>query len=771
MLEDLDKETVDFDDNYDGTRREPVVLPGKFPNLLVNGSEGIAVGMATRVLPHNLVELCQAITAWINRPDIPLDELMKLIPGPDFPTGGVICGTAGIREVCATGRGALTVRGVLHTEQTRSGRTHVVVDEIPYGILLPTIKDRILETIANGTIKGIDDLRDESGREHLVRLVVVLKKDADPQVVINQLWEYTPLQMNIHAMNVVLVNRVPRTLNLLQLIEHYVRHRVDVIRRRTAFLLRKARQRAHVLEGLILAVADIDAIIRLIRASPDVDTARQRLIDKPLRLAEAAAVRRLLPEAFVARASAADQHLSRTQADAILAMQLRRLTGLEIEQLAREYSKLVDEIAEYERILGSERCVLDLIIQELAELRQKFPEGRRTQIGGPVGTFDLDELIQQEQVVVTVSHEGYVKRVPIDTFRSQGRGGRGVRGTEARDGDFIEHMRVASTHDYLLFLTNRGRVYWLRVYDIPSMQRTSRGRSLANVITMQPSERHVAVLAVQQFEEKYVFFATEKGVVKKTPLSAFSRPRPSGIQAIVLDPDDALVKVSLSDGDQQVVLGTRCGMACRFNETDVRPMGRGAHGVRGIDLRSEDRVVDMVVIAPGMSLLTVCERGYGKRTDIDEYRLTRRGGKGVINIKVTERNGPVVALRAVREDDELMLITASGTLLRMSLAQLREIGRATQGVRLIRVAEDDRVVAVARVVSETEERAITGNPAELHAPESEAAAPDATPSPDEDAPAAPPVAPPLEAEPTPDATPPACGEPAESEEPEDSDAG
>ena len=730
MLTDIDKETVDFEDNFDSTRKEPVVLPSKFPNLLVNGSEGIAVGMATRLLPHNLGEICDAIVAVINNPELPTEELMRIVPGPDFPTGGVVCGSAGIREAYETGRGALTVRGVLHTEETKSGRTNIVVDEIPYGVLLPTIKDRILDNVQNGTIKGVDDLRDESGREQMVRLVISLKKDANPQVVINQLWRYTPLQMNIHAMNVVLVKRAPKTLGLKQLIEHFIEHRVDVVRRRTMFLLRKARQRAHVLEGLILAVADIDEIISIIRSSPDVDTARERLMAKPLRLSEEATVRKLLPEVFVEQASRQDQHLTRTQADAILAMQLRRLTGLEIEQLAKEYSKLVEEIADYQLILGDQRRVLDIIAEDMHEVKTKLAEPRRTQIGGEVGTLDLDQLIQQEDVVVTLSHEGYIKRVPIDSFRSQGRGGRGVRGTEAKDGDFIEHMRVASTHDYLLFFTNRGRVYWLRVYDIPSMQRTSRGRSLANVLTMQSNERHVAVLAVQQFEERYVFFATEHGVVKKTPLSAFSRPRPSGIQAITLDPDDTLIKVSLSDGDQQIVLGTRGGMACRFNETDVRPMGRSAHGVRGIDLRGDDLVVDMVVIEPGMSLLTVCEHGYGKRTDIDEYRLTRRGSKGVINIKTTDRNGPVVALRAVTDDHSLMLITGNGTLLRMELSQLREIGRATQGVRLIRVEEDDRVVAVAKVVSEKEEREINGSaeeepdPAGADEPDSDAARPD-----------------------------------------------
>jgi len=703
MLVDLELETVDFEDNYDATRTEPVVLPSKFPNLLVNGSEGIAVGMATRLLPHNLGEICDAIIAVIENPLITLDELLQIVPGPDFPTGAIICGRQGIREAYASGRGSITVRAVLHTEETKSGRLQIVVDEIPYGVLLPTIKDRLKEAIESGAIKGIDDVRDESGREKLVRLVLPLKKDGNPDVIINQLWHHTPLQTNIHAINIVLVNRAPVTLSFKQLIEQYIKHRVEVIRRRTAYLLRKARQRAHILEGLILAVADIDEIIRIIRGSPDPDTARTRLMEKTLRLSEAATVRKLLPEKFVQRVGSEDQHLTRPQADAILAMQLRRLTGLEIEELAKEYGKLVTEIADYELILSDERRVLDIISEDLQELKDKYADRRRTQFGPAVGEVRMDELIAKEDVIVTVSHEGYTKRVPIDTYRSQGRGGRGVRGTDAKDGDFIEHLRVCSTHDYLLLFTNRGRVYWLRTYDIPVGQRTSRGRALANLVTMQASERHMAVLPVSTFEENFVFFATEKGVVKKTPLSAFSNPRQAGIQAITLDPDDSLIGAALTTGADQIVLGTRQGMACRFKEGDVRAMGRTAHGVRGIDLREDDRVVDMAVIRPGMSLLTVCERGMGKRTDIDEYRLTKRGGKGVINIKITERNGPVVALRAVTDDDALMMITGNGILLRMDLGELREIGRATQGVKLIRVEDDDRVVAVAKVISEREE--------------------------------------------------------------------
>jgi len=727
MLADLDKETVDFEDNYDGTRQEPVVLPSRFPNLLVNGSEGIAVGMATRLLPHNLGEICDAIVAVIDQPDIDVDGLMKLVPGPDFPTGGVICGTQGVRDAYETGRGSITLRGVIHTEETQSGRELIVVDEIPYGVLLPTIKDRIVDAIQNGVIKGIDDLRDESGRKQMVRLVIPLKKDANAGVIINQLWKYTPLQGAIHASNVVLVNRVPKTLNLKQLIEQFIKHRVEVIRRRTQYLLRKARQRAHILEGLILAVSDIDEIIQIIKTSPDVDAARRRLMDKPLRLSETATVARLAPEAFVRRAVTIDQHLTHTQTDAILAMQLRKLTGLEIEQLAADYTKLTAEIEDYELILGDERRVLNIISEDMREMKSKYADPRRTQIAGAVRDLAMDELIEVEDVVVTISHQGYVKRVPVGVFRSQGRGGRGIRGTESKDNDFIEHMRVASTHDYLLVFTNRGRVYWLRVYDIPSMQRTSRGRSLANILTMQSNERHMAILKVSEFEENFVIFATENGVIKKSALSSFSRPRPSGIQAIKLDLNDSLIKASLSSGDDEIVLGTREGMACRFKESDVRPMGRTARGVRGVNLKTGDVVIDMAVIAPEQSLLTVCENGYGKRTEIDAYRLTRRGGKGVINIKTTERNGPVVALRAVTDDDALMLITSKGILLKMKLDQLRDIGRATQGVRLIRVDKDDRVVAAAYVPSTREEEEAEGDEQTAQSPEESADQPDNEP--------------------------------------------
>ncbi len=703
MLDDIQLDTVDFEPNYDGTRREPVCLPSKFPNLLVNGSSGIAVGMATNIPSHNLNEICDAVVRVIDEPGVSIEELMKVVPGPDFPTGGTICGRAGIREGYRTGRGTIVVRGKVHVEQLRGGRKQIVVTQIPYQIFKNTITERIVACVKSGQLPDVADIRDESDRKNPIRLVIELKREANEDVVINRLYQFTPLQSNFVIMNIAIVGRQPRTLNFKQMIELFIDHRKDVIRRRTTFLLRRARQRAHVLEGLILAVGDIDRVIELIKASADPATAKERLMGLGLRLVEHETLRALLPEPFAEAARAEDQNLTGAQADAILAMQLQRLTGLEVEKLAKEYAKLCEDIRGYEAILRDERLVLDIIREDMFELKEKHGDERHTEITEAVEEFKPEELIAEEQVVVTVSHHGYIKRVPVDAYRTQGRGGKGVRGAEAREGDFVEQLFVAGTHDYLLIFTNRGRVYWLKVYDIPSMQRSSRGRAIANLIRMQSNEVHRAILPVREFEESFVFFATAKGTVKKTPLGAFSRPRPSGIVAISLDPDDALIGVERTTGSDQIVLGSRDGLAIRFSEDDVRPMGRSARGVKGMDLRGKDLAVGMVVVQPNTSLLTVCEKGFGKRTDIDEYRLTRRGGKGVINVKTTVRNGKVVALKSLTGKDELMLITAQGIALRTGLDELREIGRATQGVRIIRVNEEDKVVAVARIAPEDEE--------------------------------------------------------------------
>ena len=724
LLSDIEFDTVDFEPNYDGTRTEPVVLPGKFPHMLVNGTSGIAVGMATNIPPHNLTEMCNAIAYVIDNPQCTLDDLLRIVPGPDFPTAGQICGRQGIVDAYRTGRGTITLRGKVDIEIGRAGRKTIVISEVPYQVLRSTITERIATAVKAGTIKDIAAVNDASDRKQAVRIEIDLKRDANEDVAVNQLYRYTPLQSNYSIINTALVEGQPRTLSLKATIEIYINHRKEVIHRRTTFLLRRARQRAHILEALILAIGDIDPLIELIKTSSSPDVAKRRLMERELPLVESQRLRGLLPEAFVKRYTTSPHHLTAVQAGAILSMQLQRLTGLEIEKLAKDYNKLVEEIEGYEAILADERMILDIIREDIYEIRDKYGDKRRTRIVEAVGEFRIEELVPDEQVVVTISHEGYIKRTDIDSYRKQGRGGRGVRGGETREGDFIEHLFVANTHDYLLVFTDRGRVYWQRVFDLPSMSRTSRGRSLANLVRMLPNESHRAVLAVKQFEESFVFFATAKGTVKKTPLGAFSRPRASGIIAIGLDPDDALINVEMTDGESQIVLSTREGMAVRFAEGEVRAMGRGARGVKGMTMARDDRVVDMVAIRPGASLLTVCELGFGKRTDIEEYRLTRRGGKGVINIRTTERNGKVVGVRAVDDDDELMLITAKGIMLRTDLSKIRAIGRATQGVRLIRADETDKVVAVAKIAREEDASADSEPAAESNASEP---APDKTP--------------------------------------------
>ncbi|MCH8253108.1 MAG: DNA gyrase subunit A [Planctomycetes bacterium] len=700
LLDDIEYETVDFVPNYDNSRTEPTVLPGKFPNLLVNGATGIAVGMATNLAPHNVAEVCDALMAALDNPDLDLHELIELMPGPDFPTGGQICGRRGIVDAFMTGRGSITIRGRCHVEEARNGRKTVVITEIPYGVLRCTITEKIGLAVKSGLIKDVSAVNDASDRKHAVRIEIDLKRDGNEDVVINQLFQYTPLQNNFHIMNIALVGRQPRTLTVKEMLYLYIDHRKDVIRRRTAFLLRRAKQRAHILEGLILALGDIDAIIELIKKSPDPKTARAALIARPLRLREHAQLSGLLPKAFVERATRDDGHLSSAQADAILSMQLQRLTGLEIEKLARDYGVLAEEIERLDGILREDRLVIGIIREDLETIKQKFGHKRRTEIVDAVGEFAIEELIPDEPCVVTVSHAGYIKRTDVDSYRKQGRGGRGVRGGSTKSGDFLEHLFVVSTHDYMLFFTNRGRVYWSRVFDLPIGSRTARGRSINNIVSMLPDESHRAILPVKAFEESYIFFATKKGIVKKTPISAFSRPRQSGIIAITLDDDDELVNVERTTGSNEIVLGSRRGMAIRFIEENVRPMGRGARGVKGMTLAAGDDVVAMVAIDPGSSVLTVCQNGFGKRTNIDEYRMTRRGGKGVINIKTTDRNGEVVTVNAVNDDDEFMIITAKGFMLRSDLTNVREIGRATQGVRLIRIAAEDNVVAVAKVVKE-----------------------------------------------------------------------
>jgi DNA gyrase subunit A len=719
LLADLEYDTVDFQPNYDDRLMEPTVLPGKFPNLLVNGSTGIAVGMACNLLPHNLREICDAIVRVIDKPEVDLNELLQIVPGPDFPTGGTICGKDGIVDGYRSGRGRIMLRAKMSVEEGRNNRQSVIVDEIPYGIIRKSIVESIAEAVKKGLINDISAINDESGRQHKVRIVIDLKRDADPQLVINQLYEYTPCQITVSMINIALVNRQPRTMGLKELIEHFIAHRKVVITRRTKFLLRKAQQRAHILEGLIFAVCDIDEVIRLIRSSKTREEAIEKLRVRAFRIATDHPFAPQIPQRLMDRVATKPVLLTQVQAEAIGRLQLIQLVGLEIEKLVNEYREVADEIADYERILGSDAAVLDIIREDIFEMREKYGDDRRTEIIGGVGAFNMDALIAQEDVVVTVSHNGYIKRLPTDTYRAQSRGGRGIKGTESKEGDFVQHLFVANTHDYLMFFTNQGRVYERRVYDVPEGSRTSQGRSVANLLEFQKDEKIANVLAVKDFgkEESFLMFATQKGVVKKTALSAYANIRTNGIIAIGLEDGDSLVAVEITGGSDQILLGTKQGMAIRFKETDVRAMGRPAGGVRGIELTEHnegdekspgmDEVVSMIVIpngnggpeAPGeiCMVLTACVNGFGKRTPVDEYRLIKRGGKGVINIKTNDRNGNVVGMAAVCDTDELILITEKGILIRTRVGEIRETGRNAAGVKLIRVDEGDRLVAMAKV--------------------------------------------------------------------------
>jgi len=706
MLEDIKYDTVDFVPNYDETRSEPVVLPSKFPNLLVNGSTGIAVGMATNIAPHNVGEICNALLLVIEDADCGFKDILKVLPGPDFPTGGVICGKKGIRNAYTTGKGHLRVRGKTQIETSKRGKVRIVITEIPYMVVKTTIVSKIADCVHKGIIPEIADVRDESDR-HGLRIVVELKKDSDEQIVLNKLHRYTLLQTTFAIANIALVNNRPETLNIKQMLEHFIEHRKTVIRRRSRFLLKRARNRAHILEGLILAVSDIDQIIEIIKKSPDAPTAKLNLMKKALKLAESEALKKLLPKAFIKEKSKAKQYLTGPQADAILTTQLQRLTGLEIVKLAKEYAGLMEQIEGYEAILAEERVLLDVIREDIYEIKEKYGDKRRTKITAQVEQFEAEDLIADEEVIVTVSHTGYIKRMPVGTYRKQGRGGRGIIGSDTKEGDFIEHLFTASTLDYLLIFTDKGKCYWLKVYNVPSLSRQSRGRNIVNLLKLG-SQEIASVINVRDFggesagvsKKLQLIMATKKGIVKKTELAAYSNPRSAGVIAIKLDSDDSLIGAALTTGSDHIVLGTRNGMTIRFDEKQVRSMGRTSRGVIGIKLRKGDQVVDMVVVEEKAALLTVCEKGYGKRTGLDNYRAQNRGGVGLINIKASARNGKVVALKAVHNADELMMITANGIIIRTGLEQIRSIGRNTQGVRLIKLKSGDKLVAAAKIAFE-----------------------------------------------------------------------
>ncbi len=723
MLEDIKLNTVDFTPTYDESREEPTVLPSKFPNLLVNGSSGIAVGMATSIPPHNLQEVCDALIRVIEEPEISIDQLLEIVQGPDFPTGGIICGRSGIRQGYHTGRSTVIVRARAKIEEFKKGRSRIVISEVPYQQFRDRVVERIAGLVNSDRIKGISSIRDESDLKEPVRLIVEVKRDADPEVVLNQLYQFSPLQETISIILLALVDGKPRLLNLKQILEEFIRHRVAVIRRRTQFLLAKARRRKHVVEGQLLALANIDEIIRIIRASKTQADAKQQLMGVPC---PAALMREALGEdgfkLFEQERGSNDTYtLTAVQADAILKMTLGQLVNLEQEKLSGEHHALIEEINEYLNILSDDQNILKIVKQDIQDIRKKHGEDRRTEISGEeLGNIDLEDLITEENMVVSISHRGYIKRTPVSVYRAQRRGGKGLKGAKTEDEDPIEHLFAASTHDYLLFFTNKGKVYWQKVYGLPQLSRESRGRAVVNLLRLSEGEQITDCLSVRDFNlpGHFLMMATRKGLVKKTPLEAYSRPKRGGIIAVKLRDDDELVDVVISKPGDEVMLATSSGMAIRFKESDARSMGRNTSGVKGITLSGNDELVGMVIVDPEETLLTVCANGYGKRTlfgahaasseenqaedssSSTRYRTQRRGGKGIRDIKATKRNGDVVGITPVNDDDEVLMMTSGGKLQRVAVGEISIIGRNTQGVRIMSLSGEDQLAAVVRVPRE-----------------------------------------------------------------------
>ncbi len=673
LLADLDKDTVDFVPNYDETMQEPAVLPAKAPNLLLNGSSGIAVGMATNIPPHHLGELVDGLIAIITDPKISIDDLIKIIPGPDFPTGGFINGRDGIISAYKTGRGIIKIRARAFIEKKgKTERESIIISEMPYQVNKARLIEKIAELVQQKKLEGISDIRDESDREG-VRVVIDLKKDEVSRVVLNNLYKMTQMQVTFGCIFLSIVQGQPQILNLKQLLEHFIEFRKEVITRRTVFELNRAEKRAHILEGLKIALDNLDAVIALIRKSGSPAEAKAQLMQQ-----------------FA---------LSDAQAQAILEMRLQRLTALERDKILEEYTQLLKEIERLKRILANEKLVMDIIVQELRELKEKYSDVRRTEIVAAAEDISIEDTIADEDMVVTISSSGYIKRTPVSLFRTQVRGGKGKTGMTTKEEDFVEDLFIASTHAYILIFTDKGKVYWLKTYEVPQAGPAARGKATVNLINVAPGENISAVLPVKSFEgTQYVVMATKNGVIKKTELEAYSRPRASGIAAITIDPDDALIGVEITDGDKDVFLGTRRGMAIRFNEKNVRPMGRTSRGVRGITLAKDDEVVGMEVLRGDSTLLSITEHGYGKRSNAAEYRRQTRGGKGIITIKADERNGNVVGIKQVVEEDNLMIITSSGKIIRIGVQNISVIGRNTKGVRLISVDKDERVMGVTRLV-------------------------------------------------------------------------
>jgi DNA gyrase subunit A len=676
ILVDIDKQTVDFMPNFDETLWEPTVLPACLPNLLVNGSSGIAVGMATNIPPHNLSEVVDAISLVIDNPDCSIEELMRIIKGPDFPTGGIICGRDGIKESHRTGRGLLKLRAKAAVESLKSGKEQIVVTELPYQVNKASLIESIATLVQDKRIEGISDLRDESDKEG-VRIVVELKRDQEAELVLNRLFKHTQMETTFGVIMLALVEGRPRVLNLKQMIEVYIDHRKEVICRRTRFELDKAQNRAHILEGLKKALAHLDEVIKTIKKSKSVPEAKESLI-----------------KGF---------DLSPQQAQAILEMQLQRLTHLEREKIDEEYLDLIKRIQIYKSILASEKKVFGIIKEELLDLKKRFGDERRTKIAGEAIELEVEDLIAEEDVVITISHSGYIKRLPVSSYRKQRRGGKGVAGMETREEDFVEHLFIASTHDYILIFTDKGKLYWLKVHEIPIGSRTAKGKAIVNLLQLSPEESISSLVPVRKFEEgKFLGFATRQGIIKKTALIAFSNPRKAGIIAITLENQDELIGAELTDGKQELLLATKLGKAIRFRESQVRDMGRTAKGVKGITLSHNDRVIAMEVVRPKSTLLTVTSEGFGKRTQLEAYRLQSRGGKGIINVKVTKRNGEAVAAKIVSDTDELMVITFGGMIVRCPIKDIRTTGRNVQGVKIIKLEPKDKVASLARLVVEEE---------------------------------------------------------------------
>ncbi len=671
LLADIDKETVDFSPNYDDTMREPVVLPARIPNLLINGSSGIAVGMATNIPPHNLGEVIDAVVALIEDPNLSIDDLVEYIPGPDFPTAGFIHGRASIREAYETGRGVLQMRArtTIEEDDTRAIKPRIIIHELPYQVNKARLVERIAEMVNEKKIDGVADLRDESDRQGM-RVVIELKRDAVPEVIQNQLFKLTSLQESFGVNMLAIVNGRPRLLTLKDALQVFIDHRREVITRRTVYDLRKAQERLHVLEGLKTAIESLDEVIELIRAAADPNAARAGLMSH--------------------------FSLTETQAQAILDMRLQRLTSLERDRIIEEHDEVVGQIARYQKILADTREVDMIVIEELGEVRRLYADERRTEIVNDLTELSVEDLIAEENMVVTVSHEGYIKRNPVAEYRAQRRGGRGKIGAVTKAEDFSEHLFVASTHAYILFFTTSGKLYWTKVHALPKVGRSARGKAIVNLLHLKGDEKVSAFLAVREFQPgRYVLFATKDGVVKKTALEEYASPRPSGIIAIRLNRGDEVIGVRLTDGRREVILSTQSGQAIRFREEGVRPMGRATSGVRGIQLEAGDRVVAVDVVSPDDTLLAVAEKGYGKRTGMDEYRLQGRGGKGVITMRVTDKIGQVVGVRMVKDDDHIMLITNGGKVIRTPVRGISVIGRNTQGVRLIDLSEGEKVVGIA----------------------------------------------------------------------------